>query len=171
MRRQSSYRCTMLAIWGVFSPCVRNASRDCPYLFLRALICSVSRFISSCCRATVSTDTARLAANSDRGVTVAAVCVVAAAILSRHPSKNLAFDVTFLVLPFVLVVCSWRAQHQTVPNLLKVFVPFSCRFWLPLRDIRCAKRCLPVFPGLFVLREFRPLPGLRFIFSQLQEQF
>ena len=83
VRIPASYRCTMLAIRGVVSPCACNASRYCPYIFLKALICSVSRFISICCCATMSTDTARLAANSGRGVPVAAVYVAAAAMLSR----------------------------------------------------------------------------------------
>ena len=50
---------------------------------IKALICSVRRLISICCRSTVSTDTARLVANSARGVPVAAVCVAAATMLSR----------------------------------------------------------------------------------------
>ena len=73
----------------IFSPCAWNASRYCPSLFfLRALICSVSLFILICCRATVSTDTARLTTNSARGPPGAAVYVAAAGMLSRELSNE-----------------------------------------------------------------------------------
>ena len=64
-----------------------SAVTDPPF-FIRALICSVSLLIYICCLATVSTETARLAANSTRGVPVAAVCVAAAEMLSRQSSKE-----------------------------------------------------------------------------------
>ena len=83
VRSRVSYRCTILAIWVVFPPVHGTSAVTAPPFFLRALICSVSHFISSCCRVTVSTDTARLADNSARGVPVASVCVAATAMLSR----------------------------------------------------------------------------------------
>ena len=60
----------------------------CVPLFLKAFTCSDKRLISCCCLATVSTEIARLAANSASGPTFATVCVTAAAILFKYPSSK-----------------------------------------------------------------------------------
>ena len=58
-----------------------------PSIF-KALIYPYIRFISCCYRVTVSTDISRLAANSASGTPFATVCVAAAEILSRYPSRE-----------------------------------------------------------------------------------
>ena len=60
----------------------------CVPLFFIAVICPYRRFISCCCRATVSTDIAILSANSTSGPYFTTVFVSAAAILSRYPSSE-----------------------------------------------------------------------------------
>ena len=57
-------------------------------LLFKALICSDKRLISCCCLAIVSTYISRLAANSTSGPPFAAVCVDAAAMLSKYPSSK-----------------------------------------------------------------------------------
>ena len=60
----------------------------CVIFFLKAFIFSDKRLISCCCLETVSTEIARLAANSASGYPFAAVCLAAAAILLRYPSSE-----------------------------------------------------------------------------------
>ena len=60
----------------------------CLPFFFKALICSDKRLISCCYRATVSTEIARLAANSASGPPFSEVCVDAAAIFFRYPSSE-----------------------------------------------------------------------------------
>ena len=60
----------------------------CVTLFFKAFICSDKRLISCCFLLTVSTEIARLAANSASGPPFDAVCVAAAAILFNYPSSN-----------------------------------------------------------------------------------
>ena len=117
MRRWTSYRCAMFSSGRVVFPCVRHDSCDWSSLFFKALICSVSLLISICCLETVSTDTARLAANSARGVPFATVCVAAAAMLSSYPSKesSIWWDIVGVLLSF----CSVLFPMGTTPNCAK----------------------------------------------------
>ena len=89
------------------------AVTDLPF-FRKALICSVSLLISVCCLATVSTDTARLAANSARGVRFAAVCVAAAAMLSRYPYNE--SSILWYIVGGLLSVCSGSFPTGAGPN-------------------------------------------------------
>ena len=112
-----------LQLGELFSPVFGMPAVTYPPFFLRSLIWSVSLFISICCLATVSTETARLAVNSARGVPVAAVCIAAAAMLSRYPSKDsrIWWDIVG-----VFSVCSGSFLTGATPNCAeppKVFFP------------------------------------------------
>ena len=127
---QSAHRCTIFALWRVLVSlsCSWDASRYCTSFFLRGLMCSVGRLISICCLATVSTETAKLAANSDRGPLLAYICVVDAVMLSIYPSKELNLSCNICGSSSCFSVLFRRAPHQTVWNLRKVFV-------LPLKQL------------------------------------
>ena len=56
--------------------------------FFKSFICSEKRLISCCCLETVSTEIARLAANSESGPPYSAVCVADAAILFKYHSRE-----------------------------------------------------------------------------------
>ena len=68
---------------GNISPLVASVS-----FFFKAFICSEKRLISCWCQATRSTEISRLAANSASGPPFFAICIAAAAILSRYPSSE-----------------------------------------------------------------------------------
>ena len=85
------------AVWPTASQCVHivllppgNVAplvADATFL-LKSFTFSDKRFISCCCLATVSTEIARLAANSASGPPFAAAYVAADAILSKYPSSE-----------------------------------------------------------------------------------
>ena len=83
-------------VWTTASQCVHIVVPPssvaplvaCVPLFFKAFICSNKRFIYCCCLATVSTEIARLAANSASGPLFAAVCVATIAILSKYTSSE-----------------------------------------------------------------------------------
>ena len=92
-------------------------------LFLRALIWSDNRLISIFCLATVSTDIARLAANSASDPPFATVWVAAAAMLSKYPSsKSSIWFVSWGVPSIYLFSCVFLVPLQTELSPQTVFL-------------------------------------------------
>ena len=152
----SQFLHTLLFSPGTVAPLVAD-----PPFFFKAFIFSDKRLIPCFCLAAVLTDISRLADNSSRGTPFAAVCVAAAAILSKYTSRESSIRFLSWGVPSVflwsfllsqLLVFSGAAPNRADPQKGFILLPLQ----LPL----VALQCTPSVKSFSIPTRFACLPGV-----------